>query len=83
MLRSEEKVVGRVRHEGLLAYVAGDETSGSWGGSPVGVETLDEGSFRQELTASGSLHRPDDLQQEASNRACVRATLIGTGSDRM
>ena len=44
-LRSEEKVVGGIRHEGLVAHVGRHKASGSWSGSAVGVKALDEGSF--------------------------------------
>jgi hypothetical protein len=41
-LRSEEKVVGSIRHEGLVAHVGRHKASGSWSGSAVGVKALDE-----------------------------------------
>lgn len=44
LVRSEEEVVSRIRHEDLLADVAGCEASGNRSGSPIGVEALDESS---------------------------------------
>jgi hypothetical protein len=37
LVRAEEEVVGRVRHQRLLADVCGDGAAGSWSGAPVGV----------------------------------------------
>jgi hypothetical protein len=66
-LSVEEVVVGGVRHERLLAHIAGDGAAGEGSESTAGVEALDESGFGQQLTAGWSLGVPDGLQQEASD----------------
>lgn len=77
-VRSEEEVVGRVGHELGLTHRA----RGGWNRSSSGVQTLDEGGFGQEVAARASLEGPDFLQQEALNRAGIRATCgVSAGVD--
>ena len=75
---TKEKVIGRVGHELGLTHSAG----GSRNRSASGVQTLNESGVRQEVTAGGSLQVPDRLQQQALNRAGMRATRdLGAGID--
>ena len=67
---AKEVVVSRVGLELSLTHGAGD----GWNSSAGRVQTLDEGGLEQEVTARGPFFVPDGLQQEALNRAAIRAT---------
>ena len=79
LVRTVEEVVGRVPLELSLTHSAG----GSWGSSTLGVQTLDEGDICQEFATRWPLLISDGLQQEAGNRASIRATCrVVAGIDR-
>lgn len=59
---AEEVIVGGVRNERWLTHIGGGGAAGRWGGSPGGVQTLDEADLDHEFTASWPRFRPNDLQ---------------------
>jgi hypothetical protein len=65
VLRAEEEVVGRIRHEKLVAHIAGCQaTSGGIRGSrpTLGVQALNKCGFGEYFTASWSFFCPDCRQ---------------------
>ena len=80
---AEEEVVGRVRHENLPAHVAGHQATCRRGRSAAGVKALDKSGLGQQSAAGGSLIGADHLEQEAVNRAAIRATGFSSRSNKL
>ena len=59
LIAMEEVVVGGVRHERLLTHIGGHGATCIGSRSSLGVQTLDECGFGQEVTASRSRIRPN------------------------
>ena len=83
LIRAEEEIVGGVRHQGLLAHIAGDRATRRGSRSAIGVQALDKRGFGQLLTAGRPFRGTNDLQQEAVDRASIWAASVGPSSDEM
>jgi len=77
-VRPVKIIVGPIVHELSLTHGAGAGRNRPAGG----VQTLHKSGVGQEVTAGGTFCVPDRLQQEALNRAGIRATRdVGAGID--
>src|SRR5207249_11229197 len=82
LIVAEEEVVRAIRHENLLAHVAGHQATCRRGRSAVGVKALDKSGLGQQSAAGGSLIGADHLEQEAVNRAAIWATGFSSRSNK-
>src|SRR2546429_6665367 len=75
------KVVGAVRHQHLMTNVVGGQTASgriSRSRSALCVQSLNKSRLRERFAARRSLISADHLQQQAVNRAAIRATCVGS-----
>src|SRR6516225_10639634 len=83
LIGAEEKVVGRVGHQNLLAHVASNQTAGCRSRSAFRVKTLNECSLGQRPSTCRTLSATDGLQQQTVNRTAVRTTRVGPSGDEI
>jgi hypothetical protein len=74
LVLSEKEVVRSVWDERLLADISGVDAALSGGRSAVGVQPLDEAGFAQQCAARWPVQVTNCFEQEAGNRAGIRAT---------